>query len=82
MPSTAGATGRPWTRFAAERGEIMAVWDELRERAREESDAVALSPAFRETLDRHGVLMKQAQMFLARPQVFERLPGRARRHRP
>ena len=59
--------------FAAERGEVMAAWDELRARARDEGDAVALSPAFRETLDRHGALMKQAQLFRARPQVFERL---------
>ena len=34
---------------------------------------MALSPAFRETLDRHGALMKQAASFRARPQVFERL---------
>ena len=34
---------------------------------------MALSPAFRETLDRHGALMKQARMFRAKPQVFERL---------
>ena len=40
---------------------------------RSDGDAVALSPAFRETLDRHGALMKQARMFRARPQVFERL---------
>ena len=59
--------------FAAERVEVLAAWDELRERARDEGDAVALSPAFRETLDRHGALMKQAQIFRARPQVFERL---------
>ena len=59
--------------FAAERAELLAAWDELRERTREEGDAVALSPAFRETLERHGALMKQARMFRARPQVFERL---------
>ena len=59
--------------FAAERGEVLAAWDKLRERARQEGDAVALSPAFRETLDRHGVLMKQAASFRARPQTFERL---------
>ncbi len=59
--------------FAAERGEVMAAWDDLRARARQEGDAVALSPAFRETLDRHGVLMKQVQVFRTRPQVFERL---------
>ena len=59
--------------FAAERTEVMAAWDELRERARAEGDAVALSPGFRETLHRHGALMKQAASFRARPQVFERL---------
>ena len=59
--------------FAAERGEVLAAWDELRERTRQEGDAVALSPAFRETLDRHGALMKQAASFRAHPQTFERL---------
>ena len=59
--------------FAVERREVMAAWDDLRARARQEGDAVALSPAFRETLDRHGVLMKQVQVFRTRPQVFERL---------
>ena len=59
--------------FAVERCEVLAAWDELRERARKEGDAVALSPAFRETLDRHGALMRQAASFRARPQVFERL---------
>ena len=59
--------------FAAERGEVLAAWDELRARARQDGETVALSPAFRETLDRHGALMKQAASFRARPQVFERL---------
>ena len=59
--------------FAAERAHVMTTWDELRERARSEGEAVALSPVFRETLDRHGALMKQAAVFRARPQVFERL---------
>ena len=59
--------------FAAERAEVLAVWDELRERTRDEGDAVALSPTFRETLDRHSALMKQARLFRAKPQVFERL---------
>ena len=59
--------------FAAERTEVLTTWDELRERARSDGDAVALSPAFRETLDRHDALMKQAKLFRARPQVFERL---------
>ena len=51
----------------------MAAWDDLRQRTRTEGDAVALSPAFRDTLDRHGALMRQAASFRARPQVFERL---------
>ncbi len=59
--------------FAAESTEVMAAWDELRQRARNEGDAVALTPVFRETLDRHGALMKQAASFRRRPQVFERL---------
>ncbi len=59
--------------FAAERTQVLAAWNELRQRARNEGEEVALSPAFRETLDRHGVLMKQAVSFRARPQVFERL---------
>ena len=49
--------------FASERAEVLAAWDELRERTRNEGEAVALSPAFRETLDRHGALMKQAASF-------------------
>ena len=52
---------------------MRAAWDEQRERARHEGDAAALSSAFRETPDRHGALMKQAEMFGAKPQVFERL---------
>ena len=59
--------------FAAERSEVMAAWDELRARVRDEGEAIALSPAFRETLDRHGALMKQAASFSARPRTFERL---------
>ena len=59
--------------FEAERVEVLAAWEELRERSREKGEAVALSPAFRETLDRHGALMKQATMFRGKPQVFERL---------
>ena len=34
---------------------------------------MALSPAFRETLDRHAVLLKQAAPFRARPRTFDRL---------
>ena len=59
--------------FAAERTEVLEAWDELRQRVRDQGDAVALSPAFRETLGRHGALLKQAASFRRRPQVFERL---------
>ena len=59
--------------FAAERAQVLAAWDELRQRASAEGEAVALSPTFCETLDRHGALMKQAASFRAKPQVFERL---------
>ena len=59
--------------FAAERAEVMVAWDELRQKVRDQGEAVALSPAFRQTLDRHGALMKQAASFGAKPQVFERL---------
>ena len=57
--------------FAVERQEVMASWDELRARAREEGEAVALSPAFRDTLHRNGTLLKQAASFRSRPKVFE-----------
>ena len=59
--------------FAAERAQVMAAWDGLRERVRAEGEAVALTPDFRETLDRHGALMKKAASFHAKLQVFERL---------
>ena len=59
--------------FAAERAEVLVAWDELRERTRDEGDAVALSPAFRETLVSHGTLMKQAASFRARPRTFQHL---------
>ncbi len=59
--------------FAVERTRVLSAWDDLRQRTRADGDAVALSPAFRETLDRHGALMRQAASFRARPQVFERL---------
>ena len=59
--------------FAAERSEVLAAWDELRARTRDEGESVALSPAFRETLDRHGALMKQAASFRSRPRTYQRL---------
>ena len=64
--------------FAAERGEVLTAWDELRERTRTEGDAVALSDTYRETLDRHGALLRQAVSFRARAKTFDRLlAGRA-----
>ena len=59
--------------FAAERTHVLAAWDGLRARTRADGDSVALSPAFRETLDRHGALLKQVEAFGARPQAFGRL---------
>ena len=61
--------------FAAERSEVLAAWGELRERTRAEGGTVALSPAFRETLDRHAALLKQASPFRTRPRTYERLLG-------
>ena len=59
--------------FAAERSEVLAAWGELRERTRTEGGTVALSPAFRETLDRHAALLKRASPF--RTRTYERLLG-------
>ena len=58
--------------FAAERADLLEAWEELRERTRDKGDAVALSPAFRDTLYRHGALLKQAAAFRTRPQTFDR----------
>ena len=56
--------------FAAGRQEVIAAWDDLRERSRAEGDAVALSETYRETLDRHAALLRQAEPFRARPEAF------------
>ena len=56
--------------FAAGRREVLASYDDLRMRTRDEGDAVALGGAFRETLTRHAVLLKQAETFRARPADF------------
>ena len=56
--------------FAAGRQEVVAAWDELRERSRAEGDAAALGDAYRETLDRHAALLRQAEPFRARPEAF------------
>ena len=56
--------------FTAGRREVLASWDALRERTRAEGDAVALTPAYRETLGRHAALLRQAEPFRARPDSF------------
>ena len=59
--------------FVDGRREVLAAYDDLRERTRIEGDAVALSGAYRETLTRHAVLQKQAAAFHARPDDFASL---------
>ena len=53
--------------------QVLAAYDDLRERTRTQGDAVALSGAYRETLTRHAVLLKQAAAFRARPDEFASL---------
>ena len=72
-PPSPGATGLRWTPFAAGRQEVLASWDALRERSRADGDAVALSGPYRETLDRHAALLRQAEPFRARPEAFASL---------
>ena len=59
--------------FVDGRKQVLAAYDDLRERTRAEGDAVALGGAFQETLTRHGVLLKQAETFRARPDEFASL---------
>ena len=59
--------------FADGHRQVLAAYDDLRERTRIEGDAVALSGAYRETLTRHAVLLKQAAAFRARPDDFASL---------
>ena len=59
--------------FAAGRQEVVAAWDELRERSRAEGDAVALSDTYCETLNRHTALLRRAEPFRARPEAFASL---------
>ena len=59
--------------FVDSRREVLAAYDDLREQTRAEGDAVALSGAYRETLTRHAVLLKQAETFRARPDEFAAL---------
>ena len=56
--------------FVDDRREVLAAYDDLRERTRIEGDTVALSGAYREMLTRHAVLLKQAAAFRARPDDF------------
>ena len=59
--------------FVDGRRQVLAAYDDLRHRTRIEGDAVALSGAYRETLTRHAVLLKQAVAFRARPDDFASL---------
>ena len=59
--------------FVDDRREVLASYDDLRERSRAEGDTVALGAAFQETLTRHAVLLKQAEAFRARPDEFASL---------
>ena len=59
--------------FVDSRREVLAAYDDLRERTRIEGDAVALGGAYRETLTRHAVLLKQAETFRGRPDEFASL---------
>ena len=65
--------GQSVAAFADGRREVLSAYDDLRERTRAEGDAVALGGAFRETLARHGMLLKQAEAFRARPADFSSL---------
>ena len=59
--------------FVDGRREVLAAYDDLRERTRAEGDTVALGGAFQETLTHHAVLLKQAETFRARPAEFASL---------
>ena len=59
--------------FADGRRQVLAAYDDLRERTRIEGNTVALGGAFQETLTRHAILLKQAETFRARPDDFASL---------
>ena len=59
--------------FVDGRRQVLAAYDDLRERTRVEGDAVALGGAYQETLTRHAVLLKQAETFRSRPGEFASL---------
>ena len=65
--------GQAVAAFADGRRKVLAAYGELRERTRAEGDAAALGTAFRDTLSRHGALLKQAEAFRARPAEFAAL---------
>ena len=62
--------------FAAGHRQVLAAYDDLRERTRIEGDTVALGRAYQETLTRHSALLKQAAAFRARPDDFASLLAR------
>ncbi len=51
--------------FAHDRKEVVAAYDQFRERIQTDGNVVALQPAFRETLDRHAELLGTAERFRA-----------------
>ena len=59
--------------FVDGRKQVLAAYDDLRERTRTQGDAVALGPAFLETLTHHAVLLKQAAAFRTRLDDFASL---------
>ena len=59
--------------FVDDRRQVLAAYDDLRERTRAEGDTVALGGAFQETVTRHAILLKQAETFRARPDDFASL---------
>ena len=59
--------------FAAGHRQVLAAYDDLRERTRTQGDTVALGRAYQETLTRHSALLKQAAAFRARPDDFASL---------
>ena len=59
--------------FVDGRRQVLAAYDELRERTRAEGHSVALTGTFSETLTRHAVLLKQSAAFRARPDEFASL---------
>ena len=59
--------------FAAGHRQVLAAYDDLRERTRTQGDTVALGPAYQETLTRHSALLKQAAAFRARRDDFASL---------